>query len=178
MAGLHHMLEELSVPRLAFYAVNVLRESPEHPDMRGFFDELDGILASARATDGCVSVVVGSAAPALPQVEGVSYPLTTLSVWEDAESALAFTFHFTGRHGVVMRRRNEWLVPFTGPMYAAWWIGAHDIPTWDEAIARIEHLRANGPSPYAFNFSAPFTHDGQVLRLDQARINARRQSVH
>jgi hypothetical protein len=30
------------------------------------------------------------------------------------------------------------------------------IPTIEDGIARLEHLRANGPSPHAFTFREPF----------------------
>jgi hypothetical protein len=169
--------KEPSVHHLAFYAVNVLREPLDSPAMCGLVAELDAVLDSARRTHGCLWVAVGHHAPALPQVTGPTYSLATISLWEDAEAALAFAFHFTGRHGIVMRRRNEWLVPFTGPMYAAWWVPSGHIPSWDDAVARIEHLRAHGSTACAFNFGRPFRADGRPLRLDQARINARRQTV-
>jgi hypothetical protein len=38
-----------------------------------------------------------------------------------------------------------------------WWIPAGHIPTVEEAVERLELLRANGPSPSAFGFRDTFT---------------------
>jgi hypothetical protein len=34
-----------------------------------------------------------------------------------------------------------------------WWIPRDHTPTVEEATARLDHLRENGPSSYAFGFS-------------------------
>ena len=44
----------------------------------------------------------------------------------------------------------------TETIIALWWVPAGHIPTIEEGIARLEHLRANGPSPHAFTFREPF----------------------
>jgi hypothetical protein len=33
-----------------------------------------------------------------------------------------------------------------------WWIEAGSVPTRTEAVERLEHLRTNGESDYAFTF--------------------------
>jgi hypothetical protein len=47
-----------------------------------------------------------------------------------------------------------------------WWVPAGHIPTVQEAVQRLELLRANGPSPDAFHFgeaySAPDAADASV----------------
>jgi quinol monooxygenase YgiN len=176
VAGL--VVEERTMNRVALYAVNLMRDPPEHAAMRGLFDHLEVILASARNTEGCIWVEYAcDHAPRFSRIETSGYPLATLSMWQDLESAVAFTFHFNGPHGTIMRRRNEWLVPFTGPMYTVWWVTESRDPGWAEAVERIDHLRAHGPTPHAFTFAMSFDEHGQPLRLNQARINARRNSV-
>ena len=53
-------------------------------------------------------------------------------------------------HIEVMRRRREWFDAASAPYMALWWIPAGHAPTVDEAMARLEHLRAHGPTAHAF----------------------------
>jgi hypothetical protein len=39
---------------------------------------------------------------------------------------------------------------------ALWWIPVGSIPTLEEIRDRVEHLRAHGPTPHAFNFKRHF----------------------
>jgi hypothetical protein len=41
-----------------------------------------------------------------------------------------------------------------------WWDAKGTIPTFDDAIARLAHLRACGPTPTAFTFHHRFPPDG------------------
>jgi hypothetical protein len=41
-----------------------------------------------------------------------------------------------------------------------WWIPVDTLPTVDEALARLDHLRRFGPTPEAFTFRRPFPHPG------------------
>lgn len=45
-------------------------------------------------------------------------------------------------------------------MVALWWVPAGHRPTVTEAEARLLHLRANGPAPYAFTLRTPFPAPG------------------
>jgi hypothetical protein len=74
-------------------------------------------------------------------------------------------------------RRKEWFVPATWPSYAAWWVAEGHIPPWEEAIARIEHLHAHGPTPFAFDFRQPFDAAGQPVKLDRGRVREAIPSV-
>jgi hypothetical protein len=40
----------------------------------------------------------------------------------------------------------------TGSIVVLWWVAAGHRPTIEEAVARLDDLRANGPSPSAFTF--------------------------
>jgi hypothetical protein len=55
-----------------------------------------------------------------------------------------------------MRGRQQWFHPADQPMLALWWIPAGAIPGVDEAKARLEHLRAHGPTTRAFTFRTLF----------------------
>jgi hypothetical protein len=48
------------------------------------------------------------------------------------------------------------------PILCLWWIPDGAIPTVDEAVERLEHLRAHGPTPTAFTFRRRFEPDDEV----------------
>ena len=55
-----------------------------------------------------------------------------------------------------MRRRREWFERMAQAYFVLWWVPAGHRPTIPEAIARLELLRARGPTPDAFTFRDPF----------------------
>jgi hypothetical protein len=80
--------------------------------------------------------------------------LINMSVWESIESL--WDFVYDGRHLAVMRRRREWFVRLAESHMALWWTPAGEIPTTRDAELRIDHLRAYGPTPQAFDFKHRF----------------------
>jgi hypothetical protein len=80
--------------------------------------------------------------------------LVNASVWESMEALWRFVYD--GRHLDVMRRRREWFTRLGEAHMVLWWIPAGSIPTLAEMRERIEHLRAHGPTPYAFTFKRHF----------------------
>ncbi|MGK2923968.1 MAG: DUF3291 domain-containing protein [Methyloceanibacter sp.] len=36
--------------------------------------------------------------------------------------------------------------------YVMWWIADDEVPTWQQASRRLEHLHDNGGAPIAFDF--------------------------
>ncbi len=77
-----------------------------------------------------------------------------LSVWESVEALFDFSYRST--HKELFARRKDWFERGDGPQLVLWWIPASTIPTLDEAKARLEHLAAHGPTPYAFTFKQRF----------------------
>jgi len=47
-----------------------------------------------------------------------------------------------------------------------WWVPAGHTPSVEEAIERLEHLGAHGPSPYAFTFKQRYL-AGDALVVDE-----------
>ena len=60
-----------------------------------------------------------------------------------------------------MRRRREWFESTPEATLVLWWIEAGKLPDIEEAQARLDKLRAEGPSPEAFNFKHTFPQPGQ-----------------
>lgn len=80
--------------------------------------------------------------------------LVNASVWESMEALWRFVYD--GRHLDVMRRRREWFTRLADAHLVLWWIPAGSIPTLADMRERTEHLRADGPTPYAFTFKRHF----------------------
>ena len=72
-----------------------------------------------------------------------------------------------------MRRRREWFQHLDEPFLVLWWVRAGHIPSMDEAVAKLERLRRNGPSAEAFTFHEPFDPPG-----GQVPKSARTERTH
>ncbi|MGH9243001.1 MAG: DUF3291 domain-containing protein [Acidimicrobiales bacterium] len=80
--------------------------------------------------------------------------IVNMSVWTSLEALSDFVFR--SDHLAVLRRRREWFER-TGEAYLAlWWVPAGTIPTIADAEDRIAHVRAHGPTDYAFTFRQSF----------------------
>jgi hypothetical protein len=55
-----------------------------------------------------------------------------------------------------MRRRREWFEKMDEAFLVLWWVPRGHRPTIEEAKARLEMLRAKGPSKDAFTFRQAF----------------------
>ncbi|MFJ3878575.1 DUF3291 domain-containing protein [Streptomyces sp. NPDC090077] len=80
---------------------------------------------------------------------------TTLSLWTDLHSASDAVY--TGLHREALNRRYDWFERSAHPNHAFWWVPDGVIPTWQDGVSRLEHLRDHGSTPHAFTFRTPFT---------------------
>jgi hypothetical protein len=133
--------------------VNIARmRAPLDSDtMADFVARLDDINALADSSPGFVwryQTEEGNAT-SLRAYDDESI-LFNLSVWRSPEELQAYVYKSS--HVDVMRRRREWFEKFEGLYYALWWVPAGHIPTVAEARSRLEHLRTNGESAFAFSF--------------------------
>lgn len=90
--------------------------------------------------------------------------LINMSVWADLDALRAYVYR--SAHASVMRRRREWFERFEGVYVALWWVPAGHRPSVEEAVARLAHLEAHGPTPYAFGFAQPFDSEGQPAPVE------------
>jgi len=86
---------------------------------------------------------------------------STVSIWSSLQSVQSFAY--SGLHQRALRQRSKWFRTPEWPTYAIWWISDDHIPTWREAVARLEHLHQYGASFFAFDFTCPFGEDGTKL---------------
>ena len=93
--------------------------------------------------------------------------MINMSVWADFESLRGYVFR--SAHAAVMRQRREWFERFEGVYLALWWVPAGHRPTVEEAVSRLAHLEAHGPTPHAFSFPQPFDPEGRPISSKRAR---------
>lgn len=106
-------------------------------------------------TDGALSL----------RMEGQNdYTLVNMSVWIDIESL--FHFIYKTAHAKVMQGKDDWFNPMSRNHMVLWWVEDGHIPSIDEAKAKLDAIRVNGPSPEAFDFQTPFSEDGIALETN------------
>jgi Domain of unknown function (DUF3291) len=75
-----------------------------------------------------------------------------MSVWESVEALERYVWQTV--HKRFYGRREEWFEKLDGPYFVMWWVPAGHIPTVEEAVERLEHLRRHGPSDYALGWES------------------------
>ena len=122
--------------------------------MADFMNNLDRINALAESSPGFVWRLKADDGNATSLRPIDDRTLVNMSVWSDAQSLSSFVFRTA--HVEFMRRRREWFERMPQAYLVLWWVREGHIPTTDEAVARLAHLREHGATPYAFNFRSVF----------------------
>ena len=138
----NHHLAQLNIGRIR-YEVN-------DPRMAGFVDNLASVNAIAERSPGFVwryTDESGNATSTRPY-DGDPMMAVNMSVWENVESLEKYVWQTV--HKRFYGRRHEWFEKMDERYFVMWWVPAGHRPTIDEAIERLEHLKANGASEYAF----------------------------
>ncbi|PWQ96046.1 DUF3291 domain-containing protein [Leucothrix pacifica] len=127
----------------------------ENPVNADFVNNLDAVNAIAEAHPGYIWRLKGEGNDAT-DLQAYDDPniIANLSVWADLESLLDFVYKEEA-HKNIMRRRREWFDKMEFFM-VLWWVKAGDVPSLQQAIDKLEYLKAHGPSPEAFTFRNDF----------------------
>lgn len=119
-----------------------------------FIAAIDEVNALADVAPGFVWRLQDDASelPGATGIQAYDDPLmiVNLSVWGSREALWEFVY--SREHLAVMRRRREWFGALGESHLVLWWVAAGELPTVQESIARLDHLRAHGPTPHAFTF--------------------------
>ena len=140
--------------QLAQLNIATLKPPLDSPLLKDFVDNLDRINELAEGSPGFVWRLKGEGNDATslrPLDENV---IVNMSVWKDVESLNHYVYRTA--HVEILRRRREWFERGVEAHMVLWWVKAGHQPTVAEAIDRLDHLRAHGPSDHAFTFRAPF----------------------
>jgi hypothetical protein len=139
---------------LAQLNIATMKEPLESPGMADFVANLDRVNLLAESSPGFVWRLKGDGADATTLRPLGPDVIVNMSVWTDVASLNAYVFK--SAHVEIMRRRKEWFARM-GEAYAVlWWVRKGHRPTVEEAIAKLELLRANGPTKDAFTFKKAF----------------------
>ncbi|MEV6405212.1 DUF3291 domain-containing protein [Streptomyces bobili] len=144
---------------LAQVNISRLKFPLDSPELKDFVDALDPVNADAEAADGYVWRLQSEEGNATDvPVFGDDWLIVNLTMWRDANALTAYMYQ--GRHREMLARRREWFDRVQEAMTALWWVPAGHRPTVAEAEARLLHLRAHGPTPYAFTLRTSFPAQG------------------
>ncbi len=95
---------------------------------------------------------------------------SSLSVWADIESLMAFSY--AGVHAEALKNARNWNTRNDWPPLVLWWIEAGRLPDWAQAAERLEWLHDHGAGPRAFTFKQAYGPDGAPLEIDRDRVKA------
>ncbi|THD65911.1 DUF3291 domain-containing protein [Phenylobacterium sp.] len=136
----------------------------EAPESAEFREALDRINALAEASPGFIWRATGTGFDSeIPADDIDPMILANLSVWESAEALAAFAYR--SAHGAFVKRGSAWFGSSGLPQVVMWWIPAATLPTRDEAFARLERLRSDGPGVHAFDFKSRFSAPARLETL-------------
>ena len=149
--------------QLAQLNIGVIKAPMDSPVMADFAANLDRINALAQASTGFIwrlQTEQGDATALRPFDD--ENMLVNMSVWQDVESLNRYVYN--SAHVELMRRRREWFQRMDEAFLVLWWVPRGHRPSVDEAMARLERLRREGPSAEAFTFRGAFpAPDAQAL---------------
>ncbi len=145
----------MSSYELAQLNVGIIRGPMDSPVMADFAANLERINALADHSPGFVwrlQTEEGNATAIRPfEDENL---LLNMSVWRDVESLN--TYVYGSAHVQIMRRRREWFERMREAFFVLWWVPVGHRPSIAEAIAKLDVLRARGPTADAFTFRQAF----------------------
>lgn len=127
----------------------------DDPRMSGFMDNLDPINALAEESPGFVWRLVeennnNTALRPFPD----DMLLINMSVWTDVERL--YNYVYQTAHAKYVGMRKQWFEVMDEAFMCMWWIPAGDTPTVQDACDRLDSIRANGPTEFAFDFKTRF----------------------
>lgn len=94
--------------------------------------------------------------------------VSSLSLWRDIESLMAFTY--SGVHADALKHARHWNERQFWPPLVLFWVEAGRRPAWKQAVERFELLADHGPTPEAFNFKSAFIVDGSPYVVDRDHV--------
>lgn len=128
----------------------------DSPVMSEFVANLDRINALAEKSDGFIWRLKDETNNATSiKIYNDDFLIVNMSVWSSTEAL--FKFVYQSQHLEVFKKRQAWFEKTSQMHLALWYIPAGHSPTVAEAVARLDHLRAHGETPYAFSFRRKFT---------------------
>jgi uncharacterized protein DUF3291 len=135
---------------LAQFNIARIRYPLDDPRMAEFVENVDRVNKLAKQIEGFVWRLQDASGHAMnltvyedPRI------LPNLTVWENVGALERFVWQTLHRR--FYGRRREWFEPLETPL-VLWWIPAGHRPDLAQGVARLDHLKAHGPSEHAFGW--------------------------
>jgi uncharacterized protein DUF3291 len=156
---------------LAEFNVARVKYPLDDPRMKEFIDNVARVNALADNIDGFVWRLQDDSGHAMDmRVYDDATILPNLTVWENVAALERFVFKTV--HARFFDRRETWFEQ-PKPTLVMWWVPVGHCPGLEEGVARLDHLRAHGPSELAFGWeSLPAAQTGQMARDTRASEQA------
>ena len=147
---------------IAQFNVGRLRAPMDDPMIDDFRTNLDPVNALAEVSPGFVWRLQDDTGNATSiKLFEDELEIVNFSLWESIEALADFVYR--SNHVEMLRRRREFFEAPTQPILCLWWTLEGAIPSVEEAIERLQHLRTHGPTPTAFTFRHRFGPAGEEL---------------
>jgi hypothetical protein len=149
---------------LAEFNISRLSAPLDDPSMKEFVDFLNPVNAFAEQSTGFVWRLTaddGASASYLPSPYDDPMMITNLTVWTDLESLRVFTYETVHRY--FLQSRRKWFDRIASKQLVLWWVPAGQIPTLDEAKAKLHVLEERGSTATAFTLQDAFDPRGQPV---------------
>lgn len=140
----------------------------DSPVMAGFVANLDHINALAENSKGFIWRLKDENNNATSiKIYDDDMLIINMSVWQNVEAL--FEFAYQSMHVEILKRRKEWFEKMAESYLALWYVPAMHLPTVEEAIDRLNYLRAHGETPFVFTFKRKFSSEeaGNYVPLRQ-----------
>ena len=130
--------------------------SLESPKIKEFVDNLEPVNKLAESSAGFIWRLQDESGDAT-NITAFSDPdiIVNMSVWDSIEALKNFMFRT--HHRDFLRRKKEWFHNIPDDSYVLWWVPKDHTPSIQEALEKLEFLRNNGDTPYAFTFKSNFS---------------------
>lgn len=171
--------------QLAIYNFGMFLRPSDDPANDGFHRRSDLNLLAAEQSDGFIarSGYLGEPGPASWGVQvyprfyeerGDGWAPSTLSLWRDLSSLMAFTY--AGIHREAMQHASDWFMERSWPGYVLFWVEAARPLIWADGVARLEMLHDRGSGPDAFDFKSPYDANGLATAVDRDEVRRKMET--
>ena len=137
--------------KLAELNVGYAAHPLDDPRMADFMHNLDRINALAERSPGFVWRMKSDSGNATDiAVPGDATMISNMSVWDDVESLGNYVFNTV--HARFYERRSEFFQAMTAHHFVMWHVEDDHLPTLEDAMERLHHIRENGSTGHAFGW--------------------------
>ena len=141
------------IQHLAELNVGRIRYPLDDARMAGFVDNLELVNGLAERSEGFVWRLKDDSGNAT-SIHAFDDPriILNLSVWDSVEALERYVWQTV--HKRFYGRRHEWFDKMEGPYFVMWWVPVSHRPTAQEAVERLQRLKQDGPSEFAFGWES------------------------